>query len=124
MSLRETSTGAAPPRKVFGAKDVDARQRRAIFTQVDKNGDGLINIRELIVAVRGDPKLAETLGLPSVVREGDSRNELELFFQNLDTDADRRLTFDEFSRFFSGDAAKEEAQPKVGPEPYTLSPIP
>ena len=35
------------------------------FNQIDKNGDGVVTVRELIIALRADESLAVTLGLVS-----------------------------------------------------------
>lgn len=87
----------------------EEKKAKQIFKQVDKDGDGVVTIRELIIAIRKDEKLADTLKLPSAVRQEDgTRDQLEKFFQKLDTDGDRTLTFDEFSKFFANNEALGE----------------
>ena len=36
-----------------------------VFDQVDKDGDGIINVREMILGLRREPELANLLNLPS-----------------------------------------------------------
>ena len=74
----------------------------ALFRRIDKNDDGVVNIRELILALRRDPALATKLGLPSgaIRQEDGTRDALEAFFQRLDLNDDRELTVEEFSRAF------------------------
>ena len=110
------SAAPKPLKKVDWAEGEEA-QARKIFSQVDKDGDRVVSIRELIIALRKDPKISETLNLPNTVRQEDgTREELEMFFQALDADGDRFLTFNEFSQFF---AANKEALAVVSaaPEP-------
>ena len=102
----EESAEPAPTKKINWAEG-EEEKARTIFGQIDKDGSGAVTIRELIISIRKDAKLAETLKLPQSVRQEDgTRDELEKFFQALDTNGDRSLTFDEFSHFF---ADKKEA---------------
>ena len=77
-----------------------------LFRHIDKNRDGAVNIREIIIALRKDPELAVALGLPSgVIRQEDgSRDALEVLFQRLDVDNDRQLSESEFLQVFSAAA--------------------
>ena len=61
---------------------------RDIFVAVDRNGDGIINKRELLLALR-----RESLHLDSVLRlsshvqqEGESREQFEAVFRAMDAD--------------------------------------
>jgi hypothetical protein len=43
---------------------------RAMFAELDRSGDGVVNIREMIIALRNSPQLAARLTLPSRIRQG------------------------------------------------------
>jgi Ca2+-binding EF-hand superfamily protein len=66
------------------------------FKKADTNGDGTVNKRELILALRKDPRLCTALGLPSRTKEGESRDKFEAFFQGADLNGDRELSWEEF----------------------------
>lgn len=84
------------------APSVEATTRlRQIFDQIDTTKDEMINKRELIKICRNDPSVAEFFGLPSKIRQEDgSRDDIERFFQAVDKDSDRQLSWDEFRAFF------------------------
>jgi hypothetical protein len=64
----------------------------------DRNGDGKVTKPELIKALRGFADLAEDLNLPQNIRQEDgTRQQFEEFFQNLDTNNDRNISWEEFS---------------------------
>ena len=75
------------------------------FNQIDKNGDGVVTVRELIIALRADESLAVTLGLVSgkVRQEDGTRDALLAFFDSLDANGDRELTMEEFAAVFCAD---------------------
>merc|ERR1719399_1504760 len=74
---------------------------RRIFDQCDTSGDKKINKRELIKACREHKSIAEFFELPQVIRQEDgSRDEMEKFFQSLDKDDDREISWDEFRAFY------------------------
>jgi hypothetical protein len=65
---------------------------------VDRNLDGEVNKREMILALRKEPRLCEMLGLPSHIHQEDgSREAFELLFQGADHDDDRCLSWSEFA---------------------------
>jgi hypothetical protein len=54
----------------------------------------------LIKICRKDPDVARFFGLPSqILQEDGSRDQLEILFQGIDTNADREITWEEFSIF-------------------------
>jgi len=68
-----------------------------IFTECDKNGDGVVNKRELIRACREHPEVASFWGVSSQIRQEDgSRDTLERKFQEMDSNDDRTLSWTEF----------------------------
>jgi hypothetical protein len=71
------------------------------FHRVDKDGDGAINRRELILGLRRSPDIAALLVLPGKVRQEDgSRDAVEAFFQTIDADSDNELTLQELLAHF------------------------
>mmetsp|Transcript_1892 Transcript_1892/g.6918 ORF Transcript_1892/g.6918 Transcript_1892/m.6918 type:complete len:399 (-) Transcript_1892:1018-2214(-) len=79
----------------------------AAFERIDKNGDGKLELREVVIACRKDPSIAALLGLSTQIRqEGSSRDALMEFFRLVDKDDSRSLDKDEFvNYFFPSDAA-------------------
>lgn len=72
-----------------------------IFGIVDVLGDGFINKRELIKALRKHNEVSKFFGLPSVIRQEDgSRDMMEAMFQTLDEDGDRQISWEEFLRWY------------------------
>jgi hypothetical protein len=70
---------------------------RLMFERVDRNGDGMVNRRELILALRKDAALCTRLNLPSYIHQEDgSRESFERLFQDGDRDDDRQLSWEEF----------------------------
>lgn len=70
---------------------------RSLFNSIDKNKDGTVNRRELIIALRSNPKVSELLGLPTTFQQGSKEHTaFERFFQNLDVDSDREISWQEF----------------------------
>mmetsp|Transcript_48262 Transcript_48262/g.103483 ORF Transcript_48262/g.103483 Transcript_48262/m.103483 type:complete len:389 (+) Transcript_48262:58-1224(+) len=80
---------------------------REIFDQVDIDGSGHINKRELIKTLRTQQEVAEFLGLPTTVRQEDgSRTAVEVFFQGVDRNDDRSISWEEFCDFCLPQLAK------------------
>jgi hypothetical protein len=74
---------------------------REVFDFVDKDMDGLINKREMILACRTNKEVADFFGLPQTIRAEDgSRDHLEKLFQAIDFSNDRQLSWEEFVNFF------------------------
>ncbi len=88
--VEEKEAGKAPE------KMMETRIRE-IFDNTDKNHDGSLNAREVILGLRNDSELAEFLHLPQHIRQEDgSRDEFELTFQGMDSLNVRELSFDDF----------------------------
>lgn len=73
---------------------------RKIFDEIDSDGDGTLNKREVIIAIRKSVHIAKSLGLPEKISEGSSRDVFEAAFQEADENDDRSLTWEEFSTHF------------------------
>ena len=64
-----------------------------LFTTLDRNGDGEVNIREFIISLRKDKDAAMALGLGMTVRQEDgSRDKVEELFQEVDADGSRTIS--------------------------------
>ena len=99
-----------PPRLGSDASDLgskarggDTRATDEIFAFFDKDGDGVVTIRELIIGVRREPALARVLGLS----RGDGasaspldQEELTRMFQKWDLDGNNALDREEFGAVF------------------------
>ena len=94
-----------------GANDTDMPENehrsslREIFFQLDMNGDGLVNRRELIISLRRDEDdlLHQLIGLSPgerVSQESSARTKVELIFQAIDEDGSDDISYDEFRRYF------------------------
>ena len=84
------------------AKDFEAACRR-IFELVDRNADGMINPRELLIALRRKKNrsvaaaVSAFLGLPTdIQQEGGGREAFENIFQGMDVNGDRKVSWVEF----------------------------
>ena len=70
---------------------------RAEFNKIDKDHDGKLNVREILLALRNDSELASKLSLPMHVKQEDgSRDAFEKVFQTMDTDGLRLIDFKHF----------------------------
>ena len=70
---------------------------RSVFSALDRNDDGVINRRELILSLRKEQSIARLLGiLGPIQQESKSRSRLELVFQNMDSDGSQDISLDEF----------------------------
>jgi len=96
------SAAPSPSRDPRQVSKSEEKMLRHIFDTVDVNGDGSINKRELIKAVRKDQIVARFFGLPAEIQQEDgSRERLEEVFQGLDRNEDREITWEEFFDFYS-----------------------
>jgi len=67
----------------------------------DVNKTGTIDKRELIKALRKHKEVAEFFHLPEHIRQEDgSRDAMEAFFQGVDVNDDRELSWDELKAFY------------------------
>ena len=91
------SAGAAL-REVGALAPVDDwRKIRAIFQHADRNHNGVISVREMMLALRHDDELAALLHLPSHIHQEDgSRAAFERVFAVFDEGETREITFEEF----------------------------
>jgi Ca2+-binding EF-hand superfamily protein len=84
---------------------------RAVFDTIDRNHDGSIDVRELLLCLRKHPDVAEFMHLPVHVRqEGGTRETFEEMFQAIDKDGSRDVTWPEFESYFSSQWDKCEAK--------------
>jgi len=92
---------ASPAAQVEAASATTEELRlKEIFDEVDLDGSGQINKRELIKTCRKNRDVAEFLGLPTTIRqEDDSRKVMEVFFQGVDRNDDRSISWDEFRKY-------------------------
>jgi len=120
----EFDDASSDPSESDDDEGVDA-DLAAIFQTLDRDGDGAVNIRELVLALRANPDVAARLGLASRIRQEDgSRDVVESFFQRLDADHDRKLTLDEFSYLAELEAADAAAKKKKETAPTAPPPPP
>uniref|UniRef100_A0A7S0BBQ4 EF-hand domain-containing protein n=1 Tax=Pyrodinium bahamense TaxID=73915 RepID=A0A7S0BBQ4_9DINO len=74
---------------------------KKIFSLCDKDGNGRINKRELIKICRCTPSIAQFFGLPEQIRQEDgSRSVVEQWFQQVDANDDREISWEEFLAFY------------------------
>lgn len=72
-----------------------------IFRRLDRNGDGLVNRRDLVKTLRQAPEVASFFLLPEVIRQEDgSRDLMEGVFQKVDRDNSKDITWAEFQNHF------------------------
>jgi hypothetical protein len=90
--------------------DSEAKRKRLreLFDQIDVDGSGHINKRELIKALRNTPGVAEFLGLPQAIRQEDgTRTAFERFFQGCDSNDDREISWEELQRAYELSMAQD-----------------
>lgn len=91
------------------------RELREIFERCDQDGDGKLNKRELIKALRVDKDIAIFFELPQHIRQEDgSRDEMERIFQAIDTNGDRLICWDEFKTYFASRCDRGKACERGG----------
>lgn len=86
-----------------GLTSRQVRELRRIFDSLDSNHDEVVTKIELIRMCREYPDLAKKVGLPSTIRQEDgSRDVIEFFFQTVDTDENRKISWEEFLAYYCG----------------------
>ena len=74
---------------------------RRVFDGIDRNHDGSINKRELILTCRRSQAVREFLQLPQHIRQEDgTRDIFEELYQKMDKDGSKSVDRDEFVAFF------------------------
>ena len=98
---------------------------RCLFDSMDKNHDCTVNRREMIIATRKDPHLAERLGLPGKFRQGSEGHSLfESIFQAMDRDCSDEVSWHEFESHMRNHAEATTAAAVVrGEEPTAAAAV-
>ena len=96
--LSSSSLGAKKTSPVRASKHSSPPSDK-LFDRIDKDGDGTINKREMLLAMRKSPTVAHALGMDQKVKEGASRDKFESMFQAADSNDDRVLSREEFSSY-------------------------
>lgn len=92
-SIPGGSPAVQPP---ISAASAQARLRQ-VFDVVDKDMDGLINKRDMILACQSNKEVADFFGLPQVIRvEDGSHDSIEKFFQSTTLSDDCQWSWEEF----------------------------
>jgi len=90
----------------------DTSELKRLFDYMDKNGDGRVNRREAIIALRKDPRVQKYLGISGKIRQDSAEySAFEELFEMLDGDGSSEITWDEFIWFT-----------KMKKKPSTLNP--
>ena len=113
-----TKPAANPTAKPAADPAIQEEDLKKMFEKFDKDGDGMINVREMLLGLRKDEKLAAFLKMPHPVRQEDgTREEFEKRFQVMDRDGNRNISFEEFKKFLlsAADPAADPAQPQAPP---------
>ncbi|GMI36227.1 hypothetical protein TeGR_g7831 [Tetraparma gracilis] len=71
----------------------------ALYDELDRNGDGEVNPREIVMAIRGRQGLAAELGLPTDLSEGGGRDRLMELFHSMDKNEDGGVSKEEFGQW-------------------------
>ena len=104
LALPSTAPPAAPISAAVDAANRsvlasahDWAKLRAMFQRADRDHDGVISVRDMMLALRHDAELASLLHLPSHIhQEGGTRAAFERVFAVFDEDHSREITFEEF----------------------------
>ena len=89
---------------------------RTIFDRVDSSGDGEISVMEAVKALRKDDEFAEVLGFDEATRvrqEDGTKDRLVLALGALDSDGDKKVSWDEFRRAALGETTAPATPQKI-----------
>merc|ERR1712166_449745 len=100
-NLPNTLTSSLPS----SISDKRLKELKQIFDHVDRDGDGSINVRELVLGLRNEPKLSELLNLPKHIQQKSidgtrgGQEEFEKVFQKMmnQNDSERKINFQHFA---------------------------
>lgn len=99
--LDEISTRSSTKRKREEGPGLKLQQLRELFEECDRNKDGIINKRELILACRRCPDVAQFFQVPQTIRQEDaSRSKLEKLFQDIDDNNNREMCWAELLAYY------------------------
>jgi hypothetical protein len=91
-----------PPLPVIKEAHCSEAFLRQVFEICDKDHNGKINKRELIIALRQSAEIADFFHLPRHIREiGGSQDQFEAVFQAIDRDDNREIDWNEFTKFYT-----------------------
>ena len=107
-----------------GAKGnaVETARFRELFDELDRNGDGSVSVRELLLAVRKDPTLSAHIDVAgsgqTTMQEG-----VQQFMLSADVNQDGTLSWDEFRHYLTanGPVESEEGAAKMDADPLRLT---
>lgn len=92
-----------PPtkRRRCSLEKITLAKLRKIFARCDRNNDGTVNKRELIISCRENDEVAQFFGLSKTIRQEDgSRTSFENWFQDVDRDGDREICWAELLAYY------------------------
>jgi hypothetical protein len=96
-------------------KNVTRARLEEAFALIDKDSSGELSRAEVIKALRMHEEVRAVLGLGAVVRQEDgTRDAFEAIFQRIDTNADKKISLDEFC------AALDPSAPRSTPSDNPL----
>jgi hypothetical protein len=106
----------------------DDKKLRVLFAHADKNGDGIINVREMLIGLRKDSELANILHLPRHIRqENGTRDAFESVFQDMIHHGEKReVTYEEFRQYIMEHKSKDSlvmVPPSDAPPPTGVASI-
>eukprot|EP00928_Gymnodinium_smaydae_P070950 TRINITY_DN54674_c0_g1_i1.p1 TRINITY_DN54674_c0_g1~~TRINITY_DN54674_c0_g1_i1.p1 ORF type:complete len:238 (-),score=51.39 TRINITY_DN54674_c0_g1_i1:99-812(-) len=80
---------------------VSKQELKAIFDEIDKNGNDSVSKTELVKMLKSNERAAALFDLPRLTSKGHKLDQLlASIFQTIDVNNDRSITFDEFLRVF------------------------
>ena len=94
----------------------EERKWGVVFDLLDKNGDGVLTPREVVLGLRKRKDIAQMLGLATAIQEASTRAELMDMFYEMDKDKDDLVTREEFIEFemVAHDVYVKNGEPTIG----------